>query len=133
MGPGADIEGMGSKHTSIPLVRATTPWVSRMFFYSCACFVGAIPKDFNPHSPVQQTWEVLNEGGRAVWTIAEVHPLWTWWPDLFPDICKLAIGAPPGWDLEGLTPGGALLTWDAWTQVGIPSTLTAVGVVSSTK
>ena len=33
VGPGADIEGMGSKHTSIPLVRATTPWVSRMFFY----------------------------------------------------------------------------------------------------
>ena len=33
MGPGADIEGMGLKHASIPLVRATTPWVSRMFFY----------------------------------------------------------------------------------------------------
>ena len=76
-------------------------WRRLLTLLSCACFVGAIPKDFNPHSPVQQTWEVLNEGGRAVWTIAEVHPLWTWWPDLFPDICKLAIGAPPGWDLEG--------------------------------
>lgn len=46
---------------------------------------------------MRQTWEVINEEGNAVWSISAIHPPWTWWPDLTPDICKLAAG---------------LLTWD---------------------
>jgi hypothetical protein len=29
-------------------------WRRLLTLLSCACFIGAIPKDFNPHSPVQQ-------------------------------------------------------------------------------
>lgn len=55
-------------------------------------------QDNNPHAPVQQTWEVINEEGNPIWSITEVHPPWTWWPDLTPDICKLAAGSLT-WDI----------------------------------
>jgi hypothetical protein len=67
------------------------PWKNLLTLLSCDCLAGAIPKDFNPHTPVQQTWEVLNEEGSIVWVTTAVHPLWTWWPDLTPDICKLVL------------------------------------------
>ena len=60
------------------------------------------PPDFNPHTPIQQIWEVLNEEGNIVWATTAVHPPWTWWPDLTPDICKLAAGSLT-WDLPNHT------------------------------
>ena len=45
---------------------------------------------------------MLNEEGNIVWATTAVHPLWTWWPDLTPDICKLAAGSP-NWDLPDHT------------------------------
>ena len=42
---------------------------------------------------------MLNEEGNIVWSKTAVHPPWTWWPDLAPDVCKLAAGSP-AWDLS---------------------------------
>lgn len=56
----------------------------------------------NPHTPVQQTWEVINEGENVVWSVTAVHPPWAWWLDLTPDICKLATGSLT-WDLPDHT------------------------------
>ena len=74
-------------------------WKRLIILSSCACVARTTPKDFNPHSPVQQVWEVLNEEGDAVWSTTATHPLWTWWPDMAPDICKLVVGLPT-WDLS---------------------------------
>lgn len=52
----------------------------------------------NPHNLLQLTWEVLNEKGEAAWSITATHSLWTWWPNLTPDICKMAAGLT-SWDL----------------------------------
>lgn len=60
----------------------------------------------SPHAPKSLTWEVLNSQGDVVWSVSGTHALWTWYPELYPDLCKLATGAP-GWDLEGATPGAA--------------------------
>lgn len=38
-----------------------------------------------------------------MWSVTGIHPLWTWWPPLYPSWCKLAAGAP-GWGLEHLAP-----------------------------
>lgn len=38
-----------------------------------------------------------------MWSITGKHPLWTWWPPLYPSWCKLATGTP-GWGLEALAP-----------------------------
>ncbi|XP_069396461.1 uncharacterized protein [Delphinus delphis] len=56
--------------------------------------------DFSPHLPQRLTWQVISQTGDVTWSISHTAPPWTWWPDLFPDVCKLAIGAPY-WDLEG--------------------------------
>nr|ACX69257.1 envelope [Orcinus orca] len=56
--------------------------------------------DFSPHLPQRLTWQVISQTGGVTWSISHTAPPWTWWPDLFPDVCKLAIGAPY-WDLEG--------------------------------
>lgn len=55
------------------------------------------------HSPQQLTWQVFSSTGDLVWSITGKHPLWTWWPPLYPSWCKLAAGAP-GWGLEALAP-----------------------------
>lgn len=47
---------------------------------------------------------MLNIEGKPVWSVTAVHPPWTWWPELFPDLCRIAIGAP-GWDVESLEVG----------------------------
>ena len=47
------------------------------------------------------TWQVLSQAGDPIWSISKVAPPWTWWPSLYPDICKLAFGAPANWDMEG--------------------------------
>lgn len=57
----------------------------------------------NPHTPVSQTWEVISQIGDVVWSIASRTdaPLLTWWPILYPDLCKLPIGTPAPWDIKG--------------------------------
>lgn len=55
----------------------------------------------NPHQPLNQTWQVINGEGEVVWSTSKVTYPKTWWPSLYPDLCKLAIGAPANWDLEG--------------------------------
>ena len=75
-------------------------WKRLIILSSCACIARTTPNnDFNPHSPVQQVWEVLSEEGDVVWSTTATHPPWTWWPDMTPDICKLVAGLPT-WDLS---------------------------------
>lgn len=78
-------------------------WKGLIILLSCAYVAKITPNsDFNPHSPVQQTWEVLNEEGDVVWSASATQPPWVWWPDMTPDICKLVAGLP-SWDLSGHT------------------------------
>ncbi|XP_066877628.1 uncharacterized protein [Kogia breviceps] len=55
--------------------------------------------NFSPHLPQRLTWQVISQTGDIIWSVSHTAAPWTWWPDLFPDVCKLAIGAPY-WDLE---------------------------------
>uniref|UniRef100_A0A8C6CUE7 Envelope glycoprotein n=1 Tax=Moschus moschiferus TaxID=68415 RepID=A0A8C6CUE7_MOSMO len=55
----------------------------------------------NPHAPKQLTWQVLTSGGDVIWSTTKTAPVGSWWPNLYPDLCKLALGAPHPWDLEG--------------------------------
>ncbi|CAD7692976.1 unnamed protein product [Nyctereutes procyonoides] len=55
----------------------------------------------DPHALKRLTWQVLTSGGDEVWSITKTAPVGTWWPNLYPDLCKLTIGAPSPWDLEG--------------------------------
>lgn len=61
------------------------------------------PVKLNPHQPHNLTWQVINEIGDIVWDQSKITILDSWWPDLFPDACKLALGVPNarGWDVEG--------------------------------
>lgn len=47
------------------------------------------------------TWQVLTGGGDVIWELTREAPPGTWWPTLYPDLCKLTIGVPKPWDLEG--------------------------------
>jgi hypothetical protein len=67
-------------------------WQLLTILLSCA-FTVAPTLGNNPHAPQKLTWEVLNEEGGIVWSTTAVHPPWTWWPDLTPDICKLVPGS----------------------------------------
>ena len=79
------------------------PWKRLIILLSCACVARATQnRDINPHTPIQQSWEVLNEEGDTVWSTTAVQPPWTWWPDLTPDICKLVAGSLT-WDLPDHT------------------------------
>ena len=82
-------------------MEVTVWWRLLIILLNCA-YVAAQNQDPNPHTPIQQTWEVLNEEGDIIWSIAAIQPPWTWWPDLTPDICKLAAGSLP-WDLPDYT------------------------------
>ena len=84
------------------LIQMSGPWKGLLILLSCACCAGATPPDFNTHTPIQQTWQVLGEEGNIVWATTAVHPPWTWWPDLTPDICKLVAGSLT-WDLPNHT------------------------------
>lgn len=53
------------------------------------------PTSASPHQP--HNWMVINDSGDIVWSTSKVTTPNQWWPDFFPDICKLAIGAT-GWD-----------------------------------
>ena len=85
------------------LIEMSGPWKRLIILLSCACVARATQnRDFNPHTPIQQTWEVLNVEGDIVWSTTAVQPLWTWWPDLTPDICKL-VAESLTWDLPDHT------------------------------
>ena len=56
------------------LIQMSGPWKGLLILLSCACCSGAAPPDFNPHTPIQQTWEVLGEEGNTVWATTAVHP-----------------------------------------------------------
>lgn len=71
-------------------------WPTLIILLSCA-FTLTPTLSNNPHAPQKLTWEMLNEVGGVVWSATRVHPPWTWWPVLQPDICKLAAGSP-AWD-----------------------------------
>ena len=77
-------------------------WKRLIILLSCVyggCL--ASPRNNNPHQPMTLTWQVLSQAGDPIWSISKVAPPWTWWPSLYPDICKLAFGAPANWDMEG--------------------------------
>ena len=94
-------------HTSrglpLRLIVMSELWKRLITLLSCTCITRATQnRDFNPHTPIQQTWEVLNVEGDIVWFTTAVQPLWTWWPHLTPDICKLVAGSLT-WDLPDHT------------------------------
>lgn len=67
------------------------------------------------------TWQVINGAGTVVWSQFKVtHPN-TWWPDLFPDLCKLSLGVS-GWDLEGYseTERASSTCAEEWAHKGGP-------------
>ena len=49
-------------------------WKELLILLSCVCCAGAALPDFNPHTPIQQTWQVLGEEGNIVWATTAVHP-----------------------------------------------------------
>lgn len=53
----------------------------------------------NPHGPATLTWQIINSVGLTVWNISHTATPYTWWPNLYPDICKIALGAPANWDI----------------------------------
>ena len=69
-------------------IAAWVQWQLVTILLSCT-FVVAPTLGNNPHAPQKLTWEVLNEVGDIVWSTTP----WTWWPDLAPDVCKLAAGS----------------------------------------
>ncbi|XP_062947204.1 solute carrier family 23 member 2 isoform X1 [Cynocephalus volans] len=74
-------------------------WKGLIILLSCAFGGGrtSLPSN-NPNQPTSLTWQVLSQTGKVVWSKTEVHPLWTWWPPLTPDICALAAGLET-WDI----------------------------------
>lgn len=58
----------------------------------------------SPHQVYNITWEVTNGDRETVWATSGNHPLWTWWPDLTPDLCMLAHHGPSYWGLEYQSP-----------------------------
>lgn len=63
----------------------------------------------NPHQVMNLTWQVLTGRGEVAWSISENHAPSTWWPTLYPDLCKLAVGVT--WNMENFNindpaPGG---------------------------
>lgn len=78
------------------------------------------PTRASPHQPRNLTWMVINDSGHIVWSTSKVTTTNQWWPDLFPDICKLAVGVT-GWDLEehpDLQKVPYTCTSDEWTVRG---------------
>lgn len=77
------------------------------------------PASASPHPPRNLTWMVISDAGHIVWSTSKVTTN-QWWPDLFPDICQLAVGAT-GWDLEehpDLQEVPYTCTSDEWTVRG---------------
>lgn len=54
----------------------------------------------SPHQPKLLTWEVTNQRHIIIWSVSKIAPPFTWWLDLYPDLCKMALVAPANWDLQ---------------------------------
>lgn len=51
------------------------PWKGLIILLSCVCAAaGTQSGNPNPHTPIRQTWEVLNEDGNVVWSVSAVNP-----------------------------------------------------------
>lgn len=73
-------------------------WILLMILYSNILPLYSV--NFNPHQPHNLTWQVINGVGDVIWSQSKYAIPYTWWPNLFPDICKMSIGVS-SWDLEG--------------------------------
>lgn len=92
-----------SRRLPLELIKMDRPWKRLIILLSCVCTAEkTLSSDFNPHSPICQTWELFNEEGNVVWSATAVNPPWTWWPDLLCDLCKLAAGSL-SWDIPDHT------------------------------
>uniref|UniRef100_A0A7N4PJM8 Envelope glycoprotein n=1 Tax=Sarcophilus harrisii TaxID=9305 RepID=A0A7N4PJM8_SARHA len=69
----------------------------------CLLFAPAVLHGSSPYQMFNYTWVIINGAGYTVWSTSSVQSA-AWWPTLYPDLCKLALGAPPNWDLEGYGP-----------------------------
>ena len=65
------------------------------------------------------TWQVLSATGDVAWSTTEENPLYTWWPDLVFDLCKLVAGLD-SWNIltletqaEGLPEYGGQVTFES--------------------
>nr|UGO47158.1 MAG: envelope protein [Retroviridae sp.] len=56
----------------------------------------------SPQQSHNLTWEVISGTGNVVWSVSKIAHPYSWWPDLYPDLCTLAIDAA-NWGLEGHT------------------------------
>nr|P11370.2 RecName: Full=Retrovirus-related Env polyprotein from Fv-4 locus [Mus musculus]AAA37564.1 envelope glycoprotein [Mus musculus] len=65
---------------------------------------GGLAHKDSPHLIYNLTWEVTNGEQETVWAVTGNHPLWTWWPDLTPDLCMLALHGPTHWGLDNRPP-----------------------------
>lgn len=52
----------------------------------------------NPHGPLTLTWEITSQLGAPIWSISNNVSLWAWWPNLYPDLCRLVSGLD-AWDI----------------------------------
>lgn len=77
-------------------------WFLPLALVLCLSSLPLCPADSSPHQPRNLTWLVVNGAGDVVWSLTKVTTPNSWWPDLYPDICTLAVGATD-WDLEGHT------------------------------
>lgn len=66
--------------------------------------MGKVGRGESPHRVVTLTWQVLNEEGDPVWAVSGNHPLETWWPELTPDLCMLALHGRDYWGLQNHPP-----------------------------
>lgn len=73
-------------------------WLLPTILLNCGYDAAANSRNSNPHAPLTITWEVLDEANSPVFSLSKLVPPWTWWPDLTPDLCHLAMGSP-NWDL----------------------------------
>lgn len=74
--------------------------------------------DGNPHEPQLLTWEVVSPAGHVAWSISGTHTPGTWWPSLYPDVCKLVQNwdnlswdMHPGADTSHVSVPGCLDPW----------------------
>lgn len=63
----------------------------------------ASPEGHSLHQTQRLTWQVLSQTGDVVWPTSHTVPPWTWWPQLFPDLCELAASIDT-WDIPEIDP-----------------------------
>nr|KAF6314921.1 hypothetical protein mMyoMyo1_008696 [Myotis myotis]KAF6319741.1 hypothetical protein mMyoMyo1_008480 [Myotis myotis]KAF6319788.1 hypothetical protein mMyoMyo1_008525 [Myotis myotis]KAF6324902.1 hypothetical protein mMyoMyo1_008353 [Myotis myotis]KAF6349116.1 hypothetical protein mMyoMyo1_011672 [Myotis myotis] len=72
--------------------------------FAAALFLLSLPLiSSNPHAPKRLTWRVMSpHTGQTAWSVTNIAPKGTWWPDLTPDLCAMAAGYRL-WDLPERT------------------------------